>query len=688
MSLNVPNKPAGANSPQAARSGPVSGRTLVGQPGRDPRRAHGRSIPQLFLDQCKERASEVCMRAKHHGIWQPYTWRDVEERVCTLAAGLGQVGLARGEVLGIISENIVEVYWAEHAGLCRGATVTCMYPDSSADEMAYILDHAQVPILIAEDQEQVDKVLAIADRLPHLRHVIYIDGRGLWDYDHPLLIDFAEFMDKGRQAPRAQRLDELEAEVARIENTDLALLCYTSGTTGKPKGVMLTHKSLLDNAYRIMAAFNIHSGANYLSYISPAWAAEQIGGLALGVIAPMVMNFAEKPETVQSDLRELGAEFLLFTPRQWEMMASGVQSHIADSGRLRQALYAWALRAGHALINSDASGLKRALLKAQRALADVLILSGIRDNLGLTHTKVALSAGSGLSGEIFCLYHAYGIPLRNLYGSTEIGLVAAHWGEGFESASFNPETMGQLLPTDESVVEPLQARVDEQGQLFISGGTSFCGYYRNEEATAKELTPEGEYCTGDVVRFVGGEDLIFLDRLKDMRRLANGHHFPPQFIETHLRASSFIKDVMILGDETRPYVAALINIDSEIVGQFAERQGLGFGTFADMSDLPEVRKQVALAIERLNALLEPASQVARFANFPKELDPDDNELTRSRKLRRNVIAERYAPLIEALYDGSSNCDLEVVVQYRDGSSKKLHAQVSINQIEVSDVRTD
>jgi long-chain acyl-CoA synthetase len=311
----------------------------------------------------------------------------------------------------------------------------------------------------------------------------------------------------------------------------------------------------------------------------------------------------------------------------------------------------------------------------RRALAEVLVLRAVRDNLGLKRASVVLSAGSGLSAEIFILYHLFGVPLRNLYGSTEVGLVTAHWG-----GEFNPETMGRLLATDPTLCPPLAARVSDNGELLISGGSGFKGYFRDAEETARVRTPEGEYRSGDAVRATDDGQWIFMDRVKDLRTLSDGHAFPPQFIENHLRASPFIKDAIILGDERRPFVAVLINIDSEIVGHFAEKRGLGFGTFTEMSQLPEVREQVGASIDKVNRLLDGRSRVVRFATLPKELDPDDAELTRSRKLRRDTIESRYREIIDAIYGGARECSTRVVVQYTDGTSAAMNARVAINDI--------
>jgi len=615
------------------------------------------------------------MRAKWHGIWRPFTFREVWKRVRFLSGGLAAMGLSRGDVLAIVSENVMEVYLLEYAALCLGATVTCMYPDVTAEEISYILGHSGAAVLVAEDQEQVDKALIAVDRLPGLRRVVYLDDRGLWDYKHPLLVDYDMLLATGEDASGAEP-GRFETVLDTIRQDDLAVICYTSGTTGVPKGVMLTHRFLLDNAYRLLASFGIRSGADYLSYISPAWAAEQITGLALGLLTPMVINFPEKPEMVQHDLRELGPEFLLFTPRQWEMMASTVQAKMLDADRVRQRIYEWAIGTARSVATSNGNGMKRKRRSLRLAIAERLVFRAIRDNLGLKRASVVLSAGSGLSAEIFTLFHRFGVPLRNLYGSTEIGLVAAHWG-----GEFNPDTMGRLLLTDPTICPPLQVRVDGNGELLISGGSGFAGYFRDEDATDNVRTPEGEYRTGDAVRPTEDGQLIFLDRIKDLRTLSTGHSFPPQFIENHLRASPFIKDAIILGDERRQFVGALINIDAEIVGHFAEKRGLGFGTFTEMSQLPEVRERIAESIRKTNALLDSGSRIVRFATLPKELDPDDSELTRSRKLRRETIESRYKDIIEAIYDGAGECHTKVIVQYEDGKSIAMNAWVAINEIE-------
>jgi long-chain acyl-CoA synthetase len=352
---------------------------------------------------------------------------------------------------------------------------------------------------------------------------------------------------------------------------------------------------------------------------------------------------------------------LLFTPRQWEMMASAVEAAMLDSAPWRQRLVAWAL-------GSEAQQGWRAWC------AERLIKRALRDNLGLKHAQVALSAGSGMSAEVFRRFHAMGVPLRNLYGSTEYGLVSAHWG-----GSFDPDTMGRLLQVDPKVGPPLVAHVDENGQLLMRGASGFGGYFHDEAATQAVTTEKG-FATGDAVRFGAQQEFIFLDRVKDLRRLSNGKRFPPQYIENQMRSSPYIRDAIAIGDESRPHVVVLVNIDPQIVGRFAENQGLTWGTFADLSQHPSVHDLLRQTLVKLNGRLDDHARVVAFASFPKELDADDEELTRSRKLRRDVIEQRYAGVIDAMYAGESGLPVEVLVRYRDGTQARIRQQVRITKV--------
>lgn len=652
-------------------------KTLRAAPVDDARTAGGRTLPQLLRQRARELGSTPALRSKRSGIWRSRDWNEANRLARLYARGLAAAGLRRGEVLALVCENMEEQFLLELAALSLGARTVSAYPDTSVDELGYLLEHAEAAIAVGEDQEQIDKILAIRPSAPAIRAVFHIDGRGLWHYQAPGLASLQSLLERG-----ARFCDEawLDAEIDRGRQEDVAVYCYTSGTTGRPKGAMLSHAFILDNAYRLMGSLGVERGARYLSYISPAWAAEQYFGVGLALLAPMILHYAEKPETVQSDLREVGPEYLMFTPRQWEMLASSVEARMMDAGRWRRALFAWGLRIGRARLSRRASPVTRRVLGP---LADLVILRGVRDMLGLSKVRGALSGGSGLSAELFTRFHAFGVPLGNLYGSTELGLVSSHR----RGAAYRPQTMGELMPSDPSIAGPMEAWVDAIGQLRLRL-PAFSGYLKNESATRELGTAQEGYATGDAVRLDERGELIFLDRVKDMRRLRNGQTYPPQFIENHLRAASMVRDAIVIGDVERDFVTALVNIDGEIAGRFAELRGLAYGTFTELSQLPAIRDEIGAVIAAVNRLVAPGARVLRFATLPKELDADESELTRSRKLRREAIHDRYRDLIESLYLGAQHCDSEIEVRYQDGSISRLRARVAVNSVVVDVAAAD
>ena len=631
------------------------------------RRSEGRTLLQLMRDNAREMPDATALKSKRAGIWLSKTWAEVYAEVQRLARGLGSIGLARGEVVALVSENTEEQWLVEFAAVALGSIAVTIYPDASADEVGYALGHSGAVVVLAEDQEQVDKILACpAETTARIRHIVTVDGRGLWDYAEPRLLP----IDALQEAGESSSLD-VEQEIDRASASDVTVYCYTSGTTGRPKAAMLSHAFLLDNAHRLMGALAIAPGGNYLSYISPAWAAEQFYSTGLALLAPLVVHFAEKPETVQADLREIGPQFLMFTPRQWEMLASNIEVRMMDAGPLRRRLYRWGVAQGAARAAGEGGAISRAILWP---LADLLVLKGVRDLLGLTRAKAVLSGGSGLSGELFERFRAFGVPLGNLYGSSEMGLITTH-----RPGSRTPWTLGSFMPSDPSIAPPIEGWVAPDGELRLKV-LAFSGYLGDPEASAAMGDGQDGYRTGDAVRLEAGE-LVFLDRLKDLRRLAGGQTYPPQFIENHLRADPMIRDAIVIGDEGRDCVVALVNIDAEIAGRFAEVNGLAYGTFPELSQLQPIRGEVARAIARVNGLVDAHARITAFANLPKELDPDEAELTRSRKPRREQIHARYGAIIEALYRGDASLATEIDVKYRDGSSGRLLAEVALNQVD-------
>ena len=642
----------------------------------DPAVTQSETLPQVLLARALSEPSGLAERHKRLGIWREFTWANVLERVRALALGLESKGLKAGDSVMMIGENEPEHFWAEYAVQSLGGKVLSVYPDQTAEEILYLAQDSQTRIFLAQDQEQVDKCLEVADEYDGAIAIVYWDGSGLWGYDHPLLDSFESVSDAGRQIHDSDS-PRFEEHVKRGKAEDTALLSYTSGTTGKPKGVVISYRYLFDNCSRVMGAIDIAPGTEYLTYISPAWVTEQIFGLSIGLIAPMVVNFPEGPEDVLTNIRELAVDALVFSPRQWENLASIVQARMLGAGKVRNAMYDWGMKVGRAVHVERLEGRSPTLAaRLQLPLAEALVLHHLRDNLGLGKARNALSGGALMAPDVFRMFHAMGVKLRNVYGATEIGLLTAHVGD-----SYQLETSGSWMPSNTAYGEPLEYRVSPEGELQVRGGSGFGGYHGKPDKSAEVLTDDGWYETGDAVSMTNDGELLFFDRVKDMRRLANGHSYPPQFIETRLRYSPFIKDLMTLGDEARDFVSALINIDMEVLGRWAEENKISFSTYTDLSQKPEILELIKGEVARINALLPEGSRVARFANFPKELDPDEGELTRSRKLRRTFLEERYAKLVEAIYGGDDQTDLEIAVTYQDGRQGVLKAMVRVSDVE-------
>jgi long-chain acyl-CoA synthetase len=630
------------------------------------------TLPQLLVYQAKRFGNRVLHRKKDFGIWQRHTFNDVLSNVRAFALGLASLGVNRKETVGIIGENAPELFWSEYAAQAIGAKVVCLYPDFSAPQLEYLLNHSEAVLMVCEDQEQVDKLLEIENKVPRVHHIVYWDEKGMWKYDHPRLLTFKKVQDMGREFETGHP-GYFDQGVAAGKGEDPAVISYTSGTTGLPKGCVMTFNNLFDTALRTAGALRLKPFTQALSYISPAWAAEQMFGITQGLLTPFVVNFPEEPETVQENLRELGAEAVTFTPRQWESLASLVESKMMDAGPVRRWFYHWGMGVGRKVNLARLEGRKISLgWRLLYPLAEKLVLYPLRDNLGLQAAYYTQSGGSGMAPDVFRFFQAMGVKLRNIFGTTEMGLFTLHQGD-----TYDLETVGKWMPVHPHFGEPLEYKVTEDGELLVRGGSGFAGYYRNEEATAGALK-DGWYQTGDAVHMTDKNEMVYLDRLKDLRRLSNGHSYPPQFIENRLRFSPFIKECMTIGDKDKPFVSAFINIDIGTLGPWAEQRRIGYTTFTDLSQNEKVRELIAQEIETVNYFLPEGSKVERFLNLPKELDPDEDELTRSRKIRRGFLEQKYAAFIKAIYEGKTDFEAEVPIQYQDGRVGLLRTNVFIN----------
>lgn len=494
----------------------------------------------------------------------------------------------------------------------------------------------------------------------------------MWSYAQPQLLSWDALQEVG--APLLQATpSRVQETVAVGRSDDIALLSYTSGTMGKPKGVVTTHGSLLHNARAIGDCMGIRPGCEYLSYIPLSWATEQWIGVTLGLMQPLRVNFAERPDQIQQAVRELACEMVFFGPRQWESMAALVHTRMADAPRWRQALVDWGLAVGQRTrVAANAGRHVPLLARLTLPLADALVLRPLREQLGLKNARTALTGGAATAPDVFRLFASIGVTLRNVYGCSEIGLISGHEVR----KAVNVETVGAPLTQQTPWGGAIEWRLNAAGELEVRGGAGFSGYWGKPDKTAERLDGDW-YRTGDAVALSPDGELIYLDRVDHLSRLAGGHTYPKQFIESRLRFSPYIKEVMVVGDERRGFVTALVNIDGDVFSRWAEREGIAFTTFTDLSQRPEVLARVGREIERVNEALPEHSRVLRFANLPKELDADEGELTRTRKLKREVIEERYRAVIDALYGAGDRVLLEVPVRYQDGRSGVLRAEVRI-----------
>jgi len=631
------------------------------------------TLPQWLAHNARERATQVGQRHKRGGVWQEFSWAAIAREVEALAFGLAARGLQRGQTVVIISENRPEQYWAEFAALSLGAKIVALYPDATEAELDYVIEDSGAVAVFAEDQEQVDKALPIARRRPRLHSIVWWEAGGLWGQEEAGLLSWDALKQAGRALAQAEPGRVREA-VAQGQASDIALLAYTSGTTGQPKGVITTHASLLHNARAIGEGLGIRPGCEYLSYIPLSWATEQWIGVTLGLIQPMCVNFAERPDQIQEAVRELACDMVFFGPRQWESMAAVVHTRMADAPRWRQALVDWGLGVGQRTRVAANAGQPVPLsARLLLPLAEALVLRPLREQLGLKHARSALTGGAATAPDVFRLFGAMGVTLRNVYGCSEFGLISAHSVQ----RRVDVETVGAPVSEATPWGAPLQWRLTPTGELEVRGGAGFSGYWNKPEKTAERLDGDW-YRTGDAMALsADGSEFVYLDRVDHLSRLAGGQTYPKQFIESRLRFSPYIKEVMVVGDQRHGFVTALVNIDGEVFSRWAERQGLAFTTFTDLSQRAEVVERVHAEIERVNAALPEHSRVRRFANLPKELDADEGELTRTRKLKRETIEERYRALVEGLYGQAAMAALEVPVRYQDGRSGVLRAQVRL-----------
>jgi long-chain acyl-CoA synthetase len=549
-----------------------------------------------------------------------------------------------------------------------GASVP-VYQDSIAKELAYVWNHADVSVIVAEDQEQVDKVLALKDQLPLVRHVIYDDPRGLTRSRFDWLHSFAEVQELGREFARTHP-GFFEAEIDKGRPDDLAFVCYTSGTTGNPKGAMITHGNAVATATMAVAAEDFRVDDDYLAYLPMAWVGDAFYTLIMSLYVGFACNCPESPETVQRDLRELGPTLILAPPRIWENMLTGVLVRGADGSPLKRWVFDRFRRVAERveILRADGKPVPAGLRLAQ-ALGEFFVYGPVRDQLGLRRVRWALTGGAPLGPDTFRFFRSIGVNLKQVYGSTETtGLVSLQ-----PSTEANPTTAGRACPG-------IEVRIAERGEVLVKSGGVFRGYLKDDAATREVIDAQGWFHTGDAGFIDPRGHLVIIDRAKDVGALNDGTPFAPQFIENKLKFSPYIREAVAFGHD-RPMVTAMVAVDMATVGNWAERRGLAYTSYADLAQKAEIRGLVRDEIRKCNETLPDASKVRRFLLLTKDLDADDAEITRTRKVRRRYVAEKYADVIEAFYAGRDEVEVATSVTYEDGRTATMQSRVRIEDVE-------
>jgi long-chain acyl-CoA synthetase len=621
--------------------------------------AQADTFPKLLRLNAREHGADIALREKDLGLWRVFTWNDYQTRVHDFALGLLELGLGRGDVIGIIGDNRPDWVAAEIATHAVGAMSLGLYRDVLDEEAAYLLSYGDAKLVFAEDEEQVDKLLALADRAPNLEHIVYSDPRGMRKYDDPRLMEAEKLatMGRDRAAREAGLYDRL---VDATSGEDVAILCTTSGTTANPKLAMLAAGRVLKHCAAYLAFDPKGPDDEYVSVLPLPWIMEQVYALGKGLVCRMKVNFVEEPETMMHDFREIAPTFVLFAPRLWESIAADVRAGVMDSSPLKQRLFDVGMKTG---LSALAQG-KRSML------ADQLLFRALRDRLGFTRLRSAATGGAALGPDTFKFFRAMGVPLRTLYGQTEmLGAYTLH-----PFGKVDPDTTGVPMAAD------IEVRVDNPdvngvGEIVVRHPNMFLGYYKNPEASVADVK-DGWMHSGDAGYFNDDTQLVIIDRIKDLAETSRGERFSPQYLENKLKFSPYIAEAVVLG-AGRDTLAAMICIRFSIISKWAEKKRISFTTYTDLSSRPEVYELLRKEVETVNATLPPAQRISRFLLLYKELDADDGELTRTRKVRRSVINEKYADIIDAIYGGKRDIPVDTVIRFQDGTTQRIRTTLRV-----------
>lgn len=631
------------------------------------------TFPKWLQHHERVRPNRPAMRHKDLGIWREWTWAEMAHIVRSYALGLMAHGVQRGEKIAIIGTNRPKLYWSIMAAQMVGATPVPVYADAVADEMAYVLDHAEVRFACVQDQEQVDKILSVDDRLAAIQMVFYDEPRGLRDYDHSRLQPIDEVISQGEAMTLSDpaAFSRLEAAIREGKGSDISVMLYTSGTTGRSKGVMLSAQGCINAARDTVKFDKLTEDDQVIAYLPLAWVGDHYLNYAQAMIAGFTINCPESPETAVEDRREVGTTFAFAPPRVYEGMLTRIMIRMEDAGPLKRGLFHYymgvAKKWGEKILNGESVPL---MARLNYALGEFLIYGPLKNVLGFTTVRVAYTAGEAMGPELFAFYRSIGINLKQLYGQTEAFLYVTCQTDN----AVRCDCVGPAAPNTD-------IKIAEDGEVLYKSPGMFVGYFKEPEKTAETMTPDGYVRTGDAGFFEKDGQLRIIDRAKDVGKLKDGSLFAPKYIENKLKFFPNIREVVAFG-QGEDNVTVFINIDLTAVGNWAERNNVSYGSYQELAGHPQVYEIIAGHMAEVNRQLadEPMmarSQVHRFLILPKELDADDGELTRTQKVRRSFIADRYAPLVKALYDGSEMADISIEVTFEDGRKGKIEGRVKV-----------
>jgi len=638
----------------------------------------GETFPRCLLDQVQRNGEKPAIREKYLGIWQTWTWREVSEEVRALACGLNAMGLKRGDKLALIGDNRPKLYWSMSAAQCLGAIPVPMYQDSVADELQFVVEHAEVRFAVAENQEQVDKLLEIKDRCPKLEYIIYCDTRGMRSYEQDFLVDFETVQQRGKEFD-AGNGDFFTTEIESGRSSDIACILYTSGTTGNPKGVVLSHESLIRTATNAANWDNMTAEGDVLAYLPMAWVGDNLFSYSESYIVGFCVNCPESAETVLNDMREVGPSYFFAPPRIFENLLTTVMIRMEDASALKHRMFhyfmAVAKRIGIRILDGESVSVGDRLLYT---LGRLLVYGPLKDTLGFTRIRMAYTAGESISPELFDFYRSLGINLKQLYGQTEAAVLVTIQPDG----EVRSDSVGVPAPD-------VEIEISDGGEVMYRSPGVFMEYYKNPEATEETKTAEGWVHTGDAGYFDKEGYLRIIDRAVDVGKLNDGSMYAPKYLENKLKFFPQIKEAVTFGDQ-QDFVSAFINIDLEAVSNWAEKNGVTYASYHELAANDRVSSLIQDCVASVNQELAnedqfKTSQIQRFVVLHKELDPDDGELTRTRKVRRKFVAEKYSTLVDALYSNQDNVHVETEVTFEDGRKGSIEADIKVCDMPIAGI---